>query len=1741
MPIISLSNVATTAFATSNAVANGLFLGSNLMMTNIATIDSASNNGTLNIATLNAGIVNLATAAATQVVNIGTGAGVTTINIGGPQDTVVVAGSLTYVNTTDLAVSDKNIILNRNGAAASGFSTGISVEEAGANTAYIQTDGSRVSWALKAPASAGIVSITPGASGFTLNQGSHDPMTLGASSNGMSLTNQVLSLSAASSSSIGALSSADWTTFNAKQPAMTGAATSIASANLSNSVALVSDASGKVASSAVSAVELGYVSGVTSAIQAQISSKQATITGAASSIASVNLSNNAALVSDANGKVASSAITATELGYISGVTSSVQMQLDAHTSNINANNQTNITKIGYQSAFAASNIAVGKSNALFPLDVNGDINFSGTLRSNGIAYVGSQFSIYAESNIYLSAGSNLAIGKSNAAYTLDIVGDINFTGTLRSNGFIYSSGSGGSSSVNGGMSNGVALAVTSLSAPSYFELLQNSSNIALSGASNYTSGTFSVQTGTANITTNTAMVSYSGSGYITSGAGKIYATVGIYNLTTGAIVGTARTTSAYSDGHLVSLPAINFSVTGLISGSEYIAKIAFSSNMVVKDAAGNCIHNLTINTVPETTNANLYGSLPEASGTAVYGSSSGIGMYLGMVSAFKTDIQTSSASNFAPIIWTNKAVDGTQYNSSSLPYTFFSSSTIAQFDVSLTVGGTANAYLQFKLQKSNDNVSWSDVLVGPTNPNDASNVAAQATFAQHTDLIHGQYETYPVNYSVCLPVQHSTGQTCWFRIVYRASPDGSMTGCINAPGSYDSTKNFVTTGTSSFTIKEVSSAPSIAVSGPGWAQDIATSNVSYLAGNVGVGKLAPQCALDVLGDINFSGTLRSNGQPFVLGGQAASVAWSNIIGAPGGLSNLISISSVFAPSYFELLQNANNLSLVNVAGASNYTSAAFNVASGVAGTSTNTAMVSYSGSGYITSGVGKISASVGIYNSNSGVLIGTTRSTSVYSTGNLSSLPALNFSVPGLISGSNYFAKIAFSSNMVVNDAGSNGVHNLTINTIPEAVNTSLSSAIILSNLLPASTLLSASVAPNYTELLAPGSQLVFAAGSNYTSDVFTTSAATSSINIKYTGSGATSSGTAAKLTVSVGLYSYPGNVLKGSLRSLSVYSDGGKTTFPSLDFIVPSIPAGSYVVKMVFPATMKSDVNDAHSLSAIVLAEATSMQIPSYYYPNSSAVVSTAPIYVELLANNNSLTIGTSGVYTYTSSPFTTPSVSCSAALHYSGSGYVANGSGLMIVSATLNSITRATEIFNFGSLATLPSLDFMVASLAANTSYTITLTFSANMKTDVNSFHNLCVTLFQNSVNLPTTVATLSSMSNLGLGVQVPQYALDVVGIINCTSNIQTAYNLVLNKSGASNGGANKGLYIEEAGAITGAFKVDASRTAWQLSAPASAGVVSIIPGASNLEVSANTMWAVSSNGNGVCRATGYAGIGTTNPVGPLHVMAPNGSNALCVNSNAFVAIGKSNAAYALDIVGSINMTGQLLLNGSAYNPNLQPALSNTLGGVKVSNSNGLAIAADGMLSVATTWDFQQVTAESVFTPISSITITFNSPLQTYYTSTSTILTTSTLMTVSLSLKAGDLVELQTRVHGETNGNEYDTRLSFWKVDPNTQANTYDLAMCFYAASKTTTLPYANITKTSTNLLAKFDSQGAYFDNDFSSTPWIQNARAIYRTPVSGTTTFYVVISGPSQFAWNRPWSLIDEQNYERGTSLFTARVLQ
>lgn len=69
------------------------------------------------------------------------------------------------------------------------------------------------------------------------------------------------------------------------------------------------------------------------ALQTAVNGKQDTVTGGASTIVDSNLTADRALVSNSSGKVAASTVTSTELGYLDGVTSAIQTQLNAKVPN----------------------------------------------------------------------------------------------------------------------------------------------------------------------------------------------------------------------------------------------------------------------------------------------------------------------------------------------------------------------------------------------------------------------------------------------------------------------------------------------------------------------------------------------------------------------------------------------------------------------------------------------------------------------------------------------------------------------------------------------------------------------------------------------------------------------------------------------------------------------------------------------------------------------------------------------------------------------------------------------------------------------------------------------------------------------------------------------------------------------------------------------------------------------------------------------------------------------------------------------------------------------------------------------------------------------------------------------------------------------------------------------------------------------------------------------------------------
>jgi hypothetical protein len=288
---------------------------------------------------------------------IGTG-NANVINIGNSGATINIQGTTNYEDVDQLQVTDPLITLNRGGGAGSASNSGIELEENSVITAYCETSANRNSWILKAPNTAGEATITPGAGGITLDQSSHNPVTLGAvgsspNGNAASLSTQVLTLQPADATNPGVIT-ADVQTIGGNKT-FNG---SISASNLSGTN------TGDVTLTAVGASPNSNgasLSGQALTLQPADATNPGVITTGSQTLAGVKTFNSAPLLNsltastavalDGSKNIVSSATTATELGYVNGVTSSIQTQLNNRL--LKASGDINETSFS-----AANNVAV---------------------------------------------------------------------------------------------------------------------------------------------------------------------------------------------------------------------------------------------------------------------------------------------------------------------------------------------------------------------------------------------------------------------------------------------------------------------------------------------------------------------------------------------------------------------------------------------------------------------------------------------------------------------------------------------------------------------------------------------------------------------------------------------------------------------------------------------------------------------------------------------------------------------------------------------------------------------------------------------------------------------------------------------------------------------------------------------------------------------------------------------------------------------------------------------------------------------------------------------------------------------------------------------------------------------------------------------------------------------------------------------------------------------------------------
>jgi hypothetical protein len=152
---------------------------------------------------------------------------------------------------------------------------------------------------------------------------------------------------------------------------------------------------------------------------------QGAITGGASTIVTSNLTASRALASDGSGKVAVSAVTSTELGYVGGVTSAIQTQLGTKLTRSSGDID--------ETSFSAANNQAAAAN------VTGLVFANGTVRSfNALVsiYINATASLYEVVNILgIQRGADWVITSSGTGdnsgvnFSITNAGQIQYTST----------------------------------------------------------------------------------------------------------------------------------------------------------------------------------------------------------------------------------------------------------------------------------------------------------------------------------------------------------------------------------------------------------------------------------------------------------------------------------------------------------------------------------------------------------------------------------------------------------------------------------------------------------------------------------------------------------------------------------------------------------------------------------------------------------------------------------------------------------------------------------------------------------------------------------------------------------------------------------------------------------------------------------------------------------------------------------------------------------------------------------------------------------------------------------------------------------------------------------------------------------------------------------------------------------------------------------------------------------------
>jgi hypothetical protein len=231
-----------------------------------------------------------------------------------------------------------------------------------------------------------------------------------------------------------------------------------------------------VGATTITSTEIGYLDGVTSSVQTQLNTISTTLTGLSYNSGSdtTNIDNNLSCISltisSGNLVMGSTTISPTEIGYLDGVTSSIQTQFNNVSGNVTTL-QTKMTGMAYSSSITTINGEIdisnnitrtstnasmvfkhasiasggtGYSTILFPSSTNAgeygyieyrDNHDNATSGEKGLMIFGiendpTNINFYDRISIYTPAGGGfVGINTLTPSYSLDITGNMRLTGT----------------------------------------------------------------------------------------------------------------------------------------------------------------------------------------------------------------------------------------------------------------------------------------------------------------------------------------------------------------------------------------------------------------------------------------------------------------------------------------------------------------------------------------------------------------------------------------------------------------------------------------------------------------------------------------------------------------------------------------------------------------------------------------------------------------------------------------------------------------------------------------------------------------------------------------------------------------------------------------------------------------------------------------------------------------------------------------------------------------------------------------------------------------------------------------------------------------------------------------------------------------------------------------------------------------------------------------------------------------